>query len=93
MKQDITMKESQHGKEVNQLKSDMLVAIQVARSGSSSPVQHHSDDESKDTITSVGLKLSLEVSNFIFVKTHGLDGFFFTQFGAPSILKTKDPIG
>ena len=71
MKQDLSCKESLHGKEVEQLKSDMLVAIQVARSGASSPVQRQSDDESKDTITSVGLKLSLEVKYLpSFGKTH-----------------------
>ena len=64
---ELSNKEEKHDVEVNQLKADMLVAIQVARSGSSSPVP--SQQETMDsrmvteTITRAGMKLSLEVGD------------------------------
>ena len=49
---------------MNQLKADMLVAIQVARSGSTSPVESSQQPDSQaaaNTVTRDGIQLSLEV--------------------------------
>lgn len=49
---------------MNQLKADMLVAIQVARSGSTSPVESSQQPDfqaAANTVTRDGVQLSLEV--------------------------------
>ena len=59
----LLQKEVKHDEEVNLLKADMLVAIQVARSGNASPNGGSQPDSQTvaNTITRAGMKLSLEV--------------------------------
>ena len=62
----LQQKDDQHEDEVNLLKADMLVAIQVAQSGSIPPIgssQQSGPQTSGSTITRNGVELSLEVSS------------------------------
>ena len=64
----LRQKDDQHEDEVNLLKADMLVAIQVAQSGSIPPIvcnQQPGSQTSGSTITRNGVQLSLEVSGVI----------------------------
>ncbi|KAL9957137.1 hypothetical protein ACROYT_G038739 [Oculina patagonica] len=58
----LSQKETKHEEEVNLLKADMLVAIQVARSGTTSPNGANQPDSQTvtNTITHAGVQLSLE---------------------------------
>ena len=59
---ELSRKEEEHGDEVNQLKVDMLVALQVARSGNASPVHAHQDEPAvTETISQAREQLTLEV--------------------------------
>lgn len=61
----LQQKDSKHEEDVNQLKADMLVAIQVAQSGSIPPPgssQQLGSQASGSTIIRNGVQLSLEVS-------------------------------
>ena len=62
----LLQKEVKHDEEVNLLKADMLVAIQVARSGNTTPNGGSQPDSQTvaNTITRAGMKLSLEVCVF-----------------------------
>ena len=66
----LQQKDTKHDEEVNLLKADMLVALQVARSGNLPPAGASQPDSqtSSSTITHGGTKLSLEVwcSCFVF---------------------------
>ena len=66
---ELLQKEVKHDEEVNLLKADMLVAIQVARSGNTSPNGGSQPDSQTvtNTITRAGMKLSLEVCVFLCV--------------------------
>ena len=59
----LQQKDTQHEDEVNLLKADMLVAIQVARSGTTSPKDTNQPDTQTvtNTISRAGIQLSLEV--------------------------------
>ena len=60
--EQLRQKDTQHEDEVNLLKADMLVAIQVARCGATSPTSPQGDSPTvAGTITRDGVQLSLEV--------------------------------
>lgn len=65
----LSQKDAKHDEEVNLLKADMLVAIQVARSGTTSPNGANQPDSQTvtNTITRAGVKLSLEVCYICFI--------------------------
>ena len=60
--EQLQQKDTQHEDEVNLLKADMLVAIQVARCGATSPTSQQGDPHTAaGTIIRDGVQLSLEV--------------------------------
>ncbi|XP_032234491.2 COP1-interactive protein 1 isoform X3 [Nematostella vectensis] len=60
---ELAQKDNKHEEDMNQLKLDMMVAIQVARSGNASPEEvTEKGGESQENAIQAGMKLSLEAA-------------------------------